>query len=176
MKKTTILFVALVIAVPLFGQTNRDRAIDRGRIHVAGSQMIECQHLVLSGDTVEYYAKESSSRYALGLKSVNLIEEYRGNNGSTGSLVGALLGAGIGVAVALGTKETKTTGIFEETTIQTWPIYVGTLLGGVIGYAIGNSAESWEPIYSSEKGLAGRFEIRSDIALRSLCITYRLNL
>jgi hypothetical protein len=180
MKNAILFLLSVSLSIPLFGQSNQafeNRAINRGRISTTDSAVIDAQHLVLSKDSVEYYVKESPDRYVMSLREVKLIEEYKGDRGTTGTWVGSLLGGGIGVAVALGTKDTKTTGFFQETRIQTWPIYVFTLAGGLIGYAVGSSAESWDPVYKSRSvAWHQKLELCMQPNIGGLCVTYRMNL
>lgn len=154
MKTVAIIILAFFGSLTVLAQSRGavgNKSFDRGRMAMTDSTVLDVRQVVLLKDSVEYYARGSFNRHAMSLSEVTLIEEYKGDHGTAGMWIGSLLGGGIGVAVALGTKDTKTTGMFQETTIQTWPIYVFTLAGGLIGYAIGSSAESWETVYKPSK-------------------------
>ena len=75
----------------------------------------------------------------------------------------------------LETKETKTTGFLEETTIQTWPIYVFTLVGTLGGYLIGASIESWDTIYSKDDASILKNINIGTTARGGVAVSYHLN-
>lgn len=83
---------------------------------------------------------------------VTRLESMVGNHSTSGTVWGSIIGGGIGIAVAMGTKktETKDNGWFQEetTTIQTWPIYLFTLAGGLIGAAAGSSSHTYTTLYN----------------------------
>lgn len=179
MKNLILIAVIVISALPLRAQTRQwseSKAISKGRIVTTDQEVIEGQHMVVSSDSVQYYVKASTIRYAMGLNEVNSIEEYQGDYGTTGTVVGALVGGGIGLAVALGSKETKSTRFFEETTIQTWPIYAFTLVGGLLGYAIGSNAESWGIVYDSRRAFFDPFQVHANANIGGVSITYRIKL
>lgn len=151
MKKVFLILSVLLLSIPVFGQTNMDgTTVSRGKIYTTDADVIEGQYIVFSEDSVEYYLKGSKKRNILNLNQVTEVQQYDGHYGNTGIWIGGFAGAGIGVVVALGTKETKRTGFIEETTIQTWPIYVFTAAGTLAGYLIGSAVEDWDTVYSSE--------------------------
>ncbi len=150
MNKMILFLFAVFICFPVFGQQNLDgRSVNRGKIFTTDSQIIEGEYIVFSKDSIEYYPEESQDRKVLGLNQVTEVSEYDGHYGNTGIWLGGLAGCGIGVAVALGTKETETTGFIQTTTIQTWPIYLFTALGTLVGYALGSASEDWDTVYSN---------------------------
>ena len=139
MRKGTIILLVIAFFAPLFAQQNMEgTALNRGKIFTTDNQVIDGQYLVFSKDSLEYYKENSQARNVLHLSQVNEVQQYNGNYGTAGMWVGGLVGVGVGVAVALGTKETKSSGFIEETTIQTWPIYVFTIVGTLAGYFIGS--------------------------------------
>jgi hypothetical protein len=151
MKKFFLFFLVLFFSFQVFAQQGTDgQTVERGKIFITDSQVIEGQYIVLSEDSVEYYMKNIKERKILNLNEVNEIQSYNGHYGNTGIWIGGIGGGAIGVVVALGTKETKRTGFIEETTIQTWPIYVFTAVGTLVGYVIGSSVEDWETVYSKD--------------------------
>lgn len=151
MRKNILIFFVIAFIIPAFAQQNLDgTAVNRGKIFTNDNQIINGQYLVFSKDSLEYYKENSQVRYVLPLKQINKVDKYDGNYGTTGMWIGGIAGVGIGVAVALGTKETKTTGYIQETTIQTWPIYVFAVVGTLGGYFIGSSIDSWDTIYSKD--------------------------
>ena len=151
MRKVIVVIFVAICFVPTFAQQNMDgTAVNRGRIFTSDGQMFDGQYLVFSKDSLEYYKENSQTRNVLNLGNVDKVLKYDGNYGTTGMWIGGIAGVGIGVAVALGTKETKTTGYIQETTIQTWPIYVFAIVGTLGGYLIGSSIDSWDTIYSKD--------------------------
>ena len=151
MQKLILSFLLIVFSIPLFAQQNMDgQTVSRGKIFTTDSEVIEGQYIVFSKDSIEYYLKDSKIRNVLNLNQVTEVQKYDGHYGNTGIWIGGIAGCGIGVVVALGTEETTRTGMFEETTIQTWPIYVFTAAGTLIGYVIGSASEDWDTVYSNE--------------------------
>ena len=151
MKKLIVIILVIVFSIPILGQQNMEgETVSRGKIFTTDSQVIEGQYIVFSKDSVEYYLKNSKNRNVLNLNQVTEVQQYDGHYGNTGMWIGGIAGCGIGVVVALGTKETTRTGFIEETTIQTWPIYVFTAAGTLVGYLIGSASEDWDTVYSNE--------------------------
>jgi hypothetical protein len=146
MRKRVLIFFA-----PIFGQQNMEgTAVNRGKIFTADNQILEGQYIVFSKDSLEYYKENSQVRNVLHLGQINEVQQYNCNYGTTGMWLGGAVGITLGGVVALGTKETKRTDFLGETTIQTWPIYIFTLVGTLGGYLIGASIESWDTIYSKD--------------------------
>lgn len=151
MKKFFLIIFVLFYGFQVFGQTGMDgQTVERGKIFTTDSLEIEGQYIVFSNDSVEYYIKNIKERKVFNLNEVTEIQSYNGHYGNTGIWIGGIGGGAIGVVVALGTKETTRTGFIEETTIQTWPIYVFTAAGTLLGYVIGSSVEDWETVYSMD--------------------------
>jgi len=164
MKKMFLILLVFVFNFSLFGQGSYDgKSVDRGKIYLTDSEVIEGQYLVFSKDSLEYYMKNSQARNVLGLNQVTKVQKFAGHYGNTGMWIGGIAGCGIGVAVALGSKETERTsfgsGYIEETKIQTWPIYVFTAAGTLIGYFIGKGSEDWETVYDNSTALLKNFDI-----------------
>lgn len=151
MKKIILIFLVCTFSIPTFGQKNLEgKTVSKGKIFTTDSRVIEGQYLVFSKDSVEYYLKNSKDRNVLDLSQVSKVQRYNGHHGNTGMWIGGIAGCGIGVVVALDTKETTRTGYIEETTIQTWPIYVFTAAGTLVGYLVGSASEDWETVYSND--------------------------
>ncbi len=150
MKKIYLFLLTVLFCFPVFGQQNLDgRSVNRGKIYTTDYETIDGQYIVFSKDSLEYYLEQSQNRKVLGLNQITEVTEYNGHYGNTGIWIGAIAGAGIGLAVALGTEETETTGFIQTTTIQTWPIYLFTALGSLVGYALGSTSEDWDTVYSN---------------------------
>ena len=150
MKNLILILLVFVFCIPLFGQYMEGKTVNRGKIFTTDNNMIEAQYIVFSQDSLEYYMKNSKIRNVLNLNEVKEVQQYDGHYGNTGIWIGGLAGCGIGVVVALGTEETTRTGFIEETTIQTWPIYLFTGVGTLLGYLIGSASEDWDTVYSNE--------------------------
>lgn len=151
MKKMLFILIMCSFCFPIFGQTNVEGlTVSKGKISTINSEVIEGQYIVFSSDSVEYYLKNSKVRNVLNLDQVTKVQQYDGHYGNTGMWIGGIAGCGLGVMVALETKETTRTGYIEETTIQTWPIYVFTAAGTLLGYLIGSASEDWDTVYSSD--------------------------
>lgn len=169
-----ILFVTATAVTLAWSQSSDEaRAYARSRIFTADSSLIEVDQVIISRDSVEYYIKGSQTPFVMPTSEIKTIESFKGTRGGTGSLIGSLLGAGAGVAIAVGTKETERKGIFEVTTFQTWPIYVGALVGGLIGYAIGNSVQAWDLVYTRGGRPRGSLLDLPDSRLPGQLLTYR---
>ncbi len=176
MKKIYLFLFILVFTFPMLGQQNiNGKTINRGRIYTTDSLLIEGQYIVISSDSVEFYQKDSQERYIFGLAKVNKIEQYDGNWGNTGAWIGGIVGLGAGIGVALGTKETERTGYLEVTTIQTWPIYLFTLVGTLGGYLIGASSEDWKTVYSKTTAFLKDFKIENNRNYGGLCLSYNVH-
>lgn len=93
----------------------------------------------------------------VGFDAVSRLEYKTGTRAKAGSIWGGILGAGLGLAVSLGTKDTETesNGMFqtETTTIQTWPIYVFTIGGALIGRAIGSGSHTYATLYDESESV-----------------------
>ena len=151
MKKLFFILLFAAFSFPIFAQQNMEgTTLNRGKIFTADEKIIDGQYIVFTKDSVEYYLENSRDRNVIGLNQVTEVQKYDGHYGNTGLWIGGIAGIGIGVAVALGTKETKTTGFIEETTIQTWPIYVFAAVGSLAGYLIGSAVEDWDTVYEKE--------------------------
>ncbi len=165
MRKMFMIFIAFALSFPLLGQQSYEgKSVGRGKIFLTDSDMIEGQYLVFSNDSLEYYVKGSQSRNVVGLNHVTKVLEYDGNYGNTGMWIGGIAGGGIGLAVALGTKETTTKNsgymVMEETKIQTWPIYVFTAAGTLVGYLIGSASEDWNTVYDNSTAFLKNFDVK----------------
>ncbi|NTW88618.1 MAG: hypothetical protein HGB26_05745 [Desulfobulbaceae bacterium] len=180
MKKIFLILFVSVFCSPVFGQqeSTENKAISRGKIFTTDSQVIEGQYIVISKDSIEYYVKNSQVRNALNLNQATKVLEYRGNYGSTGGWIGFGVGLGVGIAVAVGSAETKTSAYVEETTIQTWPIYVFPLVGGLVGYLIGKGVDDWGTVYSSKNKSTTAFLKNIDIkqnSFRGVAVSYNVH-
>lgn len=141
------------------------KAINKGRIYVADTAVILGQHMVLTEDSVEYYVKESSARNFMSLEKVTRIEEYDGDYGFTGGVVGVLVGGGIGLAVSLGSEPEKSNlpGIVtDEQLVSALVIPLAVLGGGLIGYLIGQAIEDWNTVYSKNTTFLRGFDIKGN--------------
>lgn len=180
MKTLVTFFMVVAFGGPVLSQVihgSTGKAINLGRIQASDGRTIDGQHMVITGDSVEYYVKGSSSRFALNLTEVKAIQEYRGNRGQKGIVIGSIAGAAVGIAVSLATIETNQSrfagGYIEETRIQLWPILVFTSLGSVMGYLVGKSSESWETVYSKNASSSHKLGLLPDPNLKGIAITYR---
>ena len=163
MNKLLLILLITAFSYPVFCQQDLEgRSIDKGMIYTANSDTIEGQYIVFLKDSVEYYKEGYQTRYTLPLNDVNEVQEYNGNYGNTGIWLGAIGGAVIGVVAALGTKETETTGYIQTTTIQTWPIYLCTGLGTLLGYVIGINVEDWNTVYSKSTAFLKNLNIKQN--------------
>lgn len=176
MKSIITVLLVCFIAIPVLSQepAAENKAISNGRIITTDSKMINGQYLVIGKDSVEFYEKGNPARFAIPLSQVDQIQEFKGNWGNTGMWIGCLVGCGIGVAVALGTEETTTTGYFQETTIQTWPIYLIGLGGTLVGYLIGRSAEDYDTVYSRSTSFLKNLDIYMDKEFNSVHLAYKI--
>ena len=174
MKYLISITMVLACSTIVFSQQNLEgRSVGRGMIYTTDQDTIEGQYIVFSKDSLEYYLRNSQTRYALGLNQVTEVQEYNGNYGNTGLWIGGIGGALIGVVVALGTKETKSNLFYKETTIQTWPIYVIGGLSTILGYVIGITIEDWNTIYSRSLALLKNVNIKQN-KYNGLAVSYRL--
>jgi RNase P/RNase MRP subunit p29 len=127
------------------------KAVNRGRIFTIDSKVIEGQYIVIGKDSVEYYVKGSGFRRIIGLNQVSEIQEYHGDHGLTGSIIGTAVGCVVGLAYSLSNPEKGTIGYgmfeVEVDTYPEWPIYVFGIPAGLMGYAIGVSSEDWDTVY-----------------------------
>lgn len=91
--------------------------------------------------------------------AVKKLEYKTGNHATAGSIWGGVIGCGIGVAVAMGTKKTETDGnsMFEvqTTTIQTWPIYLIGIGGSLLGMAMGSGSHTYSTLYNGGANTIG---------------------
>jgi prolyl-tRNA synthetase len=179
MNKLTLTVILSLLFVFVHAQ-DEDQAIQKGKIIISDSTIIDAQFIVIGQDSVKYYENDSKVRKVAALNQVMEIQKYDGNYGNTGMWIGGFAGIGIGVAIALGTKETDRTsmgyGYIEETTIQTWPIYVMTALGTLLGYVIGSTAEDWETVYSNNSSFYKNIDMRVDNNMRGFILSYRIKL
>lgn len=173
----------IFVLVGVFGglvSGQEGKAINVGRIHTSDKEVIDGQHMVIAGDSVEYYLKGSSSRYIMGLNRVNKIQEYRGHHGNRGMWIGSIIGGAAGLGISLATIETERTnvgvGYIEETKIQLWPILVFTTAGSVFGYLIGKNSQSWDTVYKQDIAWLNKLEMHSNPNQGGFLLTYRLNL
>ena len=94
----------------------------------------------------------------VGFDAVRRLEYKTGSRAKAGSIWGGILGCAIGVGVALGTEKTEIEMVggyrVETTTIQTWPIYVFTLGGALLGRAIGASTHTYDTLYDEEPSMS----------------------
>jgi len=163
MKKIVIVLLVLFSQYQILGQEIEDgTVVSKGKIYTMDSEVIDGQYIVFSDDSLEYYLSNSEQRHVMSLDEVKEVSKYGGHYGNTGMWVGTIGGAIIGVVVALGTEETETSGFVQTTTIQTWPIYVFTLVGGLAGMLIGQSAEDWETVYSNKISFLENININSN--------------
>lgn len=163
MKQVLFFGIIFTFSFQVFAQQSYEgKTINRGKIYLPDSQVLDGQYLVFSSDSLEYYLKDSQQRHVVGLHDVSKVQEYAGHHGNTGMWIGAFVGAGIGVAVALGTKETERSGYIETTTIQTWPIYLFTGVGTLMGYLIGKNAEDWETVYDNSSAFLDNFKVKQN--------------
>lgn len=127
------------------------KAVNRGRIFITNSKVIDGQYIVIARDSVEYYVKGSQVRHIIGLNQVSTIQEYHGDHGLTGSIIGTAVGCVVGLAYSLSNPEKGTIdyGLFEAEVdhYPEWPIYAFGIPAGLLGYAIGVSSEDWDTVY-----------------------------
>lgn len=92
---------------------------------------------------------------SMSFNEVNKLEFKSGDKGAAGSIIGSLLGCGIGVVAALATVETETVDhgwyIEETTTMQLWPIYLFGIGGAFVGYMVGRNSPKYTPLYDESK-------------------------
>jgi len=166
MKEISVVVLLIMMTLSSFGQENQGsevKAINKGRIYTADTAVIDGQYMVLSKDSVEYYVKESSVRYIMSLGEVTKIDEYNGDYGLTGGVVGVLVGGGIGLAVSLGSEPEKSNlpGIVTDEQLTTALIVpLAVLGGGLIGYLIGQAIEDWNTVYNNETAFLRGFNIK----------------
>ena len=167
--KLLLILLISVLSYPVFSQQDLEgRSIDKGFIYTADSDTIEGQYIVFMKDSIEYYLENYQTRYTIPLKDVNEVLEYDGNYGNTGIWLGAIGGAVVGVVAALGTKETETSGY-----IHTWPIYLCTGLGTLLGYVIGMSIDDWNTVYSKSMSFLKNLNIKQN-KLTGTSVSYRV--
>lgn len=149
MKLLLFIVCALACGTAAFAQQqNGDIHISRGKIFLNNGTFVDGQPIVITQDSVEFYSGNSTLRSSLDLIRVEKIQKYNGNWGTTGAWVGSILGVGVGIIAAAGTEETTTTGNIVRTRIQIWPVYVGAVIGGLVGLLIGKSSEDMKTVYS----------------------------
>ncbi len=176
MRIVTIILLVIAFFAPVFAQQNMEgTAVNQGKIFTTDNQILDGQYIVFSKDSLEYYKENSEVRNVLHLGQVNEVQQYNGNYGTAGMWLGGAVGITLGVVVALGTKETKSTGYIEETTIQTWPIYVFTILGTLGGYFIGASIDSWDTVYSKDSSSLLKHINLGTTARGGVAVSYHLN-
>jgi hypothetical protein len=174
MNKLLLILLIGVFSYPVFSQQDFEgRSLDKGLIYTADSDTIEGQYIVFMKDSIEYYLEGYQTRHTIPLNDVNEVLEYNGNYGNTGIWLGAIGGAVIGVVAALGTKETETSGYIQTTTIQTWPIYLCTGLGTLLGYVIGMSIDDWNTVYSKSMSFLKNLNIKQN-KLTGTSVSYRV--
>ncbi|MBX2990100.1 MAG: hypothetical protein KF749_02920 [Bacteroidetes bacterium] len=166
MKEIAIFVLLVTMNQSSFGQGNERveaKAINKGRIYTADNVLINGQHMVLTSDSVEYYVKDSPIRYAMSLSEVARMEEYSGDYGLTGGVVGALMGGGIGLAISLGSEPEKSNlpGLVTDEELTTALIIpLAVLGGGLVGYLIGQAIEDWSTVYSKSSALLRGLNIK----------------
>ena len=174
MKKLLFTLLIIALTLPVYTQqTYRNLTLSRGIIVTTNSDTLNGQYIAISKDSVEYYPGNSRTRYTLGIDQVTEVQKYNGDYSTTGLWLGGIAGVAIGVAAALGTEETTTTGMFKETTIQIWPITVALALGLAAGYLIGSQIEDWDVVYRNNKTINNNLSI-NNCNLRGWVISYKV--
>ncbi|MDY0151183.1 MAG: hypothetical protein RBS43_02795 [Candidatus Cloacimonas sp.] len=104
---------------------------------------------------------------AVPFNEVSKLEFKSGDKGVAGSIIGALVGCGIGAVVALSTVKTETEDLGwatqETTTIQLWPAYVIGFGGALVGWVMGKNSPKFTPLY--DEGSLGSVPSHLDIYL-----------
>ena len=181
MKITHIAFVLLIVMrVDSYCQTDcRGRNITEGRILTGDSGIVQVFNIIISSDSVEYYDNDLIQRHVLGLGQVKSIEEARGDWGVTGTWIGGLVGAGLGVvsAIALEVKTTSYSNgfIYEQRTIPTWPVYLCTLAGAGVGLLVGREITDWVTVYNGRFACSNAPGIRLDRRTGGTLLSFQLS-
>jgi hypothetical protein len=104
---------------------------------------------------------------SVSFNEVSKLEFKSGDKGAKGSIIGTIVGCGLGVVVALSTVKTETEDLGwatqETTTIQLWPIYAFGFGGALLGYVMGHNSPKFTPLY--DESIQGRVPSHLDIYL-----------
>jgi len=110
----------------------------------------------------------------LRFDDVNILECKSGTHQTAGMIWGTVIGGVLGAAVSIATVKEETNEIpggYEiRTTVQTWPIYAGTLGGFLIGYLIGNGSPKYAVLYKEtapHSGLNGKLRLGMGLSANS---------
>jgi len=110
----------------------------------------------------------------LSFDDVNILECKSGTHQTAGMIWGTIIGGVLGAVVTIATVEEETNEIpggYEiRTTVQTWPIYAGTLGGFLIGYLIGNGSPKYAVLYKEsgpQSGLDGKLRLGMGLSASS---------
>ncbi|MCF8267009.1 MAG: hypothetical protein K9I69_02915 [Ignavibacteriales bacterium] len=148
MKKSIILFVFIqTLMISAQNRLESGKTYNQVIIESKGYP-IEAYYFILKSDTLFYQAKNGTGMQKMSLADVDLIQKQISTKSNSGKIIGGIVGLVGGIAYAASTVHTETDGMFEVTTMDTWPIYVFGLVGIALGYAIDESAEEWETIYN----------------------------
>lgn len=138
---------------------NYEEGHNQGETRITfGEELINATDLIITGSEVQYFLEGVENSVSKDLNQINKIEKVTGDKAIMGSIIGGVIGLGIGVPIMLSTKkvEEEQNGnlIIETTTYQTWPLYLTTLVGSLTGQLIGSKRKTWETIYEKSDGLA----------------------
>lgn len=157
MKRLFVITFLIAFSNVSIAQTNStyEEGVNYGKSRIKTiTEIINTNDILFSENIVEYYSESAHSFKKINLEDVVKVEYSTGNYGTTGSIIGALVGSLAGAAISLSTakEEVEIQGNFEvtTTTYQAWPIYVIGGIGSLIGLGIGNGIDRWKIIYQKE--------------------------
>lgn len=169
MKKMLLIVLVVVFSLPVFGQYLEGTSVNQGNIHTTDSEVIEAQYIVFMKDSLEFYLKNSETRYSLGLNQVNEVLRYNGDYAMTGGWIG--FGVGAVIFTVMIAESSSSSGLYEST-----DILVPTLIWlgcSTVGYLIGLAIEDWETVYSKSGAFLRNFNIKQNNH-NGLAVSYRV--
>lgn len=160
-----LLAVIFIFSDATFSQVTKDEFVSFRRIKIltADSEEIIGSYGIIRNDSLEYFEDGFFESKMLNLSQIQDISESKGNYARTGTWVGGIAGIVAGTLITISTIEESTQRSGRITTteikVQTWPIYVFSGIGSLLGYVIGAATDDWQSVFSEGK-------ITDDTAMR----------
>lgn len=174
MKMMLLIIVVVVFSCAVFGQQYLEgTSVNQGNIYTTDSEVIEAQYIVFMKDSLEFYLKNSETRYSLGLNQVNEVLRYNGDYGMTGMWIGSAVGATIMFVMIIESSSSSGLVTSDELVSDVLVPILIWLGCSAVGYLIGNGIEDWETVYSKNNAFLRNFNIKQNNH-NGLAVSYRV--
>lgn len=144
MKQLTVLsllFLMLPMAASI-ASAGETTELDRLRVTLNDGQRFEAHHGLLTTDSL--FFRSHGDRVALPHSDIRSLERLKGRKTRVGMIVGAVVGAGVGVVYHFETDQSQY--YHDKENAMANAALAGGLFGAMIGTVLGSTYHKWESV------------------------------